>query len=277
MTTRMGSRTHGRGSRFAELRRSGVSQTRAFSGSTDARPSHPNPGSHLWGQLTAGTRSVRSRERREPRTRDYARSPITIDASRAVPPRSVLSTMVSPALRPARRSSRSSDEDTGWPSTARIRSPTLTPADSAGPDAGDSDDEQRPLAPVGALRLGQFDRLHRDADVAAPRRAGDQQLRRGVPRDRCRDDDAVAANLRRGGDAEQRSRRAEDGAAGKAVVERRGDADHPLQLTPASGAQRAADDGDDAGAGGDDVAPGSRERERDFSGPRGVAWRPRAA
>jgi hypothetical protein len=60
----------------------------------------------------------------------------------------------------------------------------------------------------------------------------------------------------------------DDGAAGKAVVHRRGRADHLVDGAAAAGRQRPADDRDDAGAGRQGIAPRSRDGQRQVADPR---------
>ena len=57
-------------------------------------------------------------------------------------------------------------------------------------------------------------------------------------------------------------------AAGEAVVHRRGGSNHFVDRATASGRQRPADHGDEAGAGGDGVAPGAGDREREVADAR---------
>src|SRR5439155_25395744 len=73
-----------------------------------------------------------------------------------------------------------------------------------------------------------------------------------------------------GGDPDQPAGRVEERAAGEAVVHRRRGANHLVDGAAPPGRERPADDGDDACAGGDDVAPGSRDGEGEvaYSGTR---------
>src|SRR5207244_12695422 len=73
-----------------------------------------------------------------------------------------------------------------------------------------------------------------------------------------------------GGEADERAARIEEGAAREAVVHRRSRANHPIDRVASPGAKWAADDGNDAGACGQVVAPRSRERQPDVSDARGL-------
>ena len=81
-------------------------------------------------------------------------------------------------------------------------------------------------------------------------------------------DDSEAADLRGRADADEAAGGIDDGAAGEALVQRRGDAHDLFEFSSAAGAQRAADHGDDAGARRQRVTPRTGGRERDVADPR---------
>ena len=78
-----------------------------------------------------------------------------------------------------RRSSRSSGDDDRLAVDIENQVADVDAGGVRRAGGADADDQQRPVTPVCALRLWELDRLHRDTDEAAPRRAGDEQL---VPR-----------------------------------------------------------------------------------------------
>src|SRR5439155_21432431 len=129
-----------------------------------------------------------------------------------------------------------------------------------------ADDEQRVLATVLALlAFRQRDRLPREPEVAAFQAAVLEHGRRSLPYDRRGNDDAEAADRGGGGDPDQPAGRVEEPAAGEAVVHLRRGANHLVDGAAPPGRERPADNGDDACAGGDDVAPGSRDGEGEVS------------
>ena len=195
-----------------------------------------------------------------------------------VPPRSTFSATALPTRSPSSRSSSSSGDSIGWPSNSSSTSPTSTPAAAAGlPLVTPTTSSACSRPSRAALILRQRDRLARDAEIAALQAAVLEHGRRGLPRDRRRDDDAEAANRRGGRDADQPAGGVEERAAGEAVVHRRGRADHLIDRAAPAGRQRSADHRDDAGAGGDDVAPRARDGEREMADARGRGATARAA
>jgi hypothetical protein len=82
-------------------------------------------------------------------------------------------------------------------------------------------------------------------------------------------------------DAEQRAGWVDEGAAREAVMHGRRRPQHLLDRATAAGPQRTADDGDDARARGDDVAPRAADGQREVTDARDRGrrrnWRPGSA